>query len=250
MEESYERAAGIIKESKCLIALTGAGISVESGIPDFRSPGGLWERFDPMEYANINSFMNNPRKVWDMFFSMKDIIGNAKPNPAHFALARFEEMGICKAVITQNVDNLHQDAGTQNVIEFHGNFSRLECLNCGSSFRRDEFELIDMPPECRNCGNILKPSVIFFGEMIPQNALIESHRFAESTDVVMVIGTSALVYPAMNIPYIAKRVGANIIEMNIEHTSLTESITDVFIEGEIGTTLATLQSHIERLILH
>lgn len=240
MNENYEKAAEIIVNSKQMIALTGAGISVESGIPDFRSPGGLWEKFDPIEFAHIDSFRKNPKKIWKLFFSMLDIINKAKFNPAHAALAKLEEMGKLKAIITQNIDNLHQEAGSSRVVEYHGNMSRLECLNCNSSYKGDEFTLKGTPPECKKCGKILKPSAIFFGEMIPQDALIESQELAESADAVIVVGTSAVVYPASSIPHTAKKRGAKIIEMNIEKTGLTTLITDVFIEGKAGKTLPEL----------
>lgn len=240
MDDLYNDAARIIRESNHLIALTGAGISVESGIPDFRSAGGLWEKYDPAEYATIDSFRANPVKIWDMIFDMTDITRNAKPNPAHVALAKMEKMDLLKYIITQNIDNLHQEAGSANVIEYHGNASRLECLSCSSSYPVDEFELTGTPPECLQCGAILKPSVIFFGEMIPRNALVDSQALAEASDAVLVIGTSAVVYPASSIPYIAKQRGARIIEMNLEQTGLTFSITDVFIQGRVGETLPRL----------
>ncbi len=240
MDDLYRRAAEIIKDSKCLIALTGAGISVESGIPDFRSAGGLWDKYNPAEYATIDAFREDPVKVWQMIFDMSRITQNAKPNPAHHALAKLEEMNILKSIITQNIDNLHQEAGNTNVIEYHGNASHLECLKCFASYPAEEFELDGKPPTCTSCHEILKPSVIFFGEMIPRNALVDSQRYAESSDAILVVGTSAVVYPASTIPYIAKQRGAQVIEMNLEETGLTSSITDVFIQGRVGETLPKL----------
>ena len=248
MKELYKKAAAIIKNSKNLIALTGAGHSVESGIPDFRSPGGLWDTFDPEEYAHINSFKRNPEKIWDMIFALRDITDNAKYNAAHKALALLEEKGYLKAVITQNIDNLHQQAGSKNVIEFHGNATRYECVKCGSEFSTDEISIKGKkPPRCGKCDFILKPGFVFFGEMIPPMALSESQRLAGSADAILVIGTSAVVYPAASIPYMAKRNGAKIIELNIEKTGLTSSITDVFIVGLVGTTLPKLLEHVEAL---
>jgi NAD-dependent deacetylase len=248
MKDLYKKAAGIIKNSKTLIALTGAGHSVESGIPDFRSPGGLWDKFDPEEYAHINSFKRNPEKIWDMMFALRDITDNAKYNPAHRALALLEEKGYLKAVITQNIDNLHQQAGSRNVIEFHGNATRYECVKCGNEYSSDIIALKDRkPPRCRKCDFILKPGFVFFGETIPQAALSESHRLAGIADAILVIGTSAVVYPAASIPYMAKRNGAKVIELNIEKTGLTASITDVYIEGLVGTTLPKLLEHVEAI---
>jgi len=247
MEDQYKRAAEIIINSKNCISLTGAGISTESGIPDFRSAGGLWEKYDPMKYAHINSFRRDPEEVWGMFFDLTDLTRNAKPNPAHISLAKLEEMGILKGVVTQNIDNLHQEAGCKNVIEFHGNANYLECLDCKSRYDSKEFKVDRIIPRCLNCGAILKPSVVFFGEMIPQDALWRSEHLAISADSVLVIGTSAVVYPASGIPYTAKANGATIIEMNLERTSLTSSITDIFIEGFVGSTLPVLFSHIKGL---
>ncbi len=247
MDNPFIEAARIVKDSSHLIALTGAGISVESGIPDFRSAGGLWEKYDPAEYATIDAFRANPVKIWDMIFDMTDITRNARPNPAHEALAKLERMDRLKHIITQNIDNLHQEAGSTKVIEYHGNASRLECLSCSSSYPADEFEITGTPPECFECGAILKPSVIFFGEMIPRDALIDSQALAESSDAVLVVGTSAIVYPASSIPYIAKQRGARIVEMNLEQTGLTLSITDVFIQGRVGETLPKLLECLEEL---
>ncbi len=247
MDDEIKRAAQVIKKSQHLIALTGAGISVESGIPDFRSAGGLWEKYDPMVYANIESFRRRPEMVWEMIFEMVDMTKSARPNPAHIALAELEKIGVLKAVITQNIDNLHQSAGSVNVIEFHGNAHNLECLKCGAEYSVDEYPADGNVPRCRECREILKPSVVFFGEMIPQNALMESQMLASSADAILVIGTSAVVYPASSIPYVAKQNRAAVIEMNVEHTGLTGAITDVFIEGRVGETLPKLVAEVKAL---
>lgn len=244
MDASIARAAKIIRTSKNMIALTGAGISTESGIPDFRSAGGLWDKYDPAVYATIQAFHAMPERVWEMMFDMADLTMNAKPNPGHAALAELEKMKLLKGIITQNIDNLHQAAGNVNVIEYHGNVSRLECLRCGATYGHDEFDARMMakkiPPRCKKCDVILKPTVVFFGEMIPPAALAGSEELAERADVVLVVGTSAVVYPAASIPLIAKQNGAAIIEFNVEETDLTLSATDVFILGMCGTTLPEL----------
>jgi NAD-dependent deacetylase len=244
MEEQYRKAADIIKKSHHLIALTGAGISVESGIPDFRGPGGLWEKFDPMVYAHIDSFRKKPGMVWKMMSEMIKQARNAKPNPAHYALVELEKMKLLKSIITQNIDNLHQEAGTKSIIEFHGNASNLICIECHSKFPVDDYDMNNIPPSCRKCGEILKPDVVLFGETIPTQALMESQMLASSSDAILVIGTSAVVYPASSIPYKAKQNGAKVIEMNIEHTGITGAITDVFIEGNAGATLPRLVEYI------
>ena len=244
MEDDYRRAADIIKSSKCCIALTGAGVSVESGIPDFRSACGLWQKYDPMEYAHIDAFRRDPEKIWNMIFEMMELTVNAKPNPAHLALARLEEMGLLASIITQNIDNLHQMAGSKNVVEFHGNTSVLECLACGASYRADEFKVTNKPPRCKACKAILKPSVIFFGEAIPTQALHESERLANEADAILVAGTSAVVYPASSIPYMVKSNGGAVIEVNMESTGLTGSITDVFLKGRAGAVMPRLLEHL------
>ncbi len=237
---SLHKAAEIIKNSQYLIALTGAGISVESGIPDFRSAGGLWEKYDPAVYAHIDSFRQNPEMIWEMLFEMIELTKNARPNPAHLALAELEKKNILKALITQNIDNLHQEAGNTNVIEFHGNAHRLECLVCHHEMPVESTDFGGKPPKCPRCGQIMKPQVVFFGEMIPPDALMESQMLANSADAILVVGTSAVVYPASSIPYIAKQNRAKVIEMNLEQTAITGSITDVFIQGKVGETLPEL----------
>lgn len=240
VESALHAAADIIKKSQYLIALTGAGISVESGIPDFRSAGGLWEKYDPAIYAHIDSFRRNPEMIWEMLFEMIDLTKNARPNPAHIALAELEKKGILKAIITQNIDNLHQEAGSVNVIEFHGNARKLECLECHYEEPVTSTDFGGIPPKCPQCKTIMKPQVVFFGEMIPPDALLESQMLANSADAIIVVGTSAVVYPASSIPYIAKQNRAKVIEMNLEKTPITGSITDVFIKGRVGETLPRL----------
>jgi len=245
--DDYRKTADIIRKSKNMIALTGAGISVESGIPDFRSAGGLWDRYDPAVYASIDSFRKNPEKVWNMIFEMIEITSRAKPNKAHYALAELEKLKLLKAIITQNIDNLHQEAGSSNVIDYHGNTKNLVCMSCHSEYDVSDFSLAEKKiPCCGSCGRILKPSVIFFGENIPQQAMYSSQRYAENADVVLVIGTSAIVYPAAGIPRTAKINGAIIIEFNLERTELTSGLTDIFIQGSAGRTLPELLKYISQ----
>lgn len=232
MDELIRKAADILVDSRLTLALTGAGISVESGIPDFRSAGGLWSRFDPAEYASIDAFRANPGKVWHMLREMDAIVGAARPNPAHLGLGELEDLGYLHCVITQNVDNLHQAGGSRNVIEYHGNASSLSCLWCGKRYPAEE-KRGEHPPRCE-CRNILKPDVVFFGEAIPPEAMSRSYQLACSAQALMVIGTSAVVSPVNTIPSVTKRNGAKIIEINKERTHLTGSITDVFLQGNAG----------------
>ncbi|MBW1818907.1 MAG: NAD-dependent deacylase [Deltaproteobacteria bacterium] len=244
MKEGIEQAARIILDSKLTLALTGAGISVESGIPDFRSAGGLWSKFDPMEYASIEAFRANPEKVWEMLREMEHVVGRAEPNAAHFGLGELEKMGRLQYVITQNVDNLHQRGGSSNVIEYHGNASTLSCLSCGNQYESDK-KKDDYPPRCR-CEGILKPDVVFFGEAIPQDAMNRSFQLASSAEALLVIGTSAVVSPVNTIPSITKNNGAKIIEINKERTHLTDTITDVFLEGGAGDIVSQLVEEVRR----
>ncbi len=245
--DNYIEAAKILQNSSLTIALTGAGVSVESGIPDFRSPTGLWEKYNPAEYAHIDAFRRDPRKIWNMIFELMGMTTSARPNPAHLALAELEEMGLLHSIITQNIDNLHQRAGSKNVIEFHGNAEYLQCIYCGAEYAPEEFDIKFDPPECKSCNEILKPSVIFFGETIPYNALLESQKLANTAKAVLVVGTSAVVYPASSIPHIAKSRGASVIEMNLEQTVLTSSITDVYLQGSAGETLPRLVDQLKKI---
>jgi len=227
-----EQAADILIRSRAALALTGAGISVESGIPDFRSAGGLWSRYDPAEYADIHAFRANPEKVWKMLTEMDAIVGAARPNRAHLALGELEAMGLLDCVITQNIDNLHQAGGSKNVIEYHGNSSTLSCLWCGKRYAADE-KRGENPPRC-TCQKVLKPDVVFFGEAIPEAAMRRSFELASSAQVLFIIGTSAVVSPVNTIPSIAKRNGAKIVEVNKERTHLTDTLTDIFLQGNAG----------------
>ncbi len=243
MDRNLENAAGLIVQSKMTLALTGAGISVESGIPDFRSSDGLWERFDPGEYATIEAFRADPEKVWTMLREMEVLVLQAKPNKAHLGLGELEKMGYLHTIITQNIDNLHQAGGARSVIEYHGNSASLICLACGERYRAEE-KRNENPPRCV-CREILKPDVILFGESIPVDALNRSFQLASSARTLMVIGTSAAVSPANTIPPVAKENGAKIIEINKERTHLTDSITDIFLEGSAGEIVEGLVSAIK-----
>lgn len=233
------KAADALAAASNAIASTGAGISVESGIPDFRSEGGIWSKYPPEEYATIHAFLANPRKVWGLWRDLHAQVSGCGPNPAHFALARLEAAGRLKAVITQNVDNLHQTAGSRTVIEYHGNARQVVCLSCRHIQPLTMELCAEGTPFCV-CGGLLKPDIVMFGEMIPQRAMLTAQALAQTADVVIVVGTSASVYPAAELPQTAKRNGAFIIECNIEPTEFTDSITDTFLQGPAGQTLAAL----------
>ncbi|MGQ9508818.1 MAG: SIR2 family NAD-dependent protein deacylase [Thermodesulfobacteriota bacterium] len=242
-----DRAAKDILHSKKTIAFTGAGISVESGIPDFRSAGGLWERFDPEEYAHIDAFYSHPEKVWLMLKEMFSLILKAKPNPAHIGLAELERMGLLSSIITQNVDGLHQAAGSKNVIEYHGSHRTLTCLKCSKSMDGTNLRIEDLPVRCPSCSSLLKPDVVFFGEPIPWRAQSLSIMESKSCDLILVIGTSAVVYPAASIPFMAKERGATVIEINMEPTPLTYQISNYLIQGPAGKIIPKIVEEVKRL---
>jgi len=244
MREKLEKAADVLVHSRMTIALTGAGISVESGIPDFRSAGGLWEKFDPAEYASIEAFRANPEKVWKMLREMEEIVLHAKPNKAHIGLGELERLDYLQYIITQNVDNLHQAGGARNVIEYHGNSATLSCIRCGRQYKASE-KRGEYLPKCA-CGNALKPDVIFFGEAIPAEAMNRSFQLASAAEALLVIGTSAAVSPANTIPGVAKQNGAKIIEINKEETHLTSTVTDIFLQGSAGEIVSGLVEEVKR----
>lgn len=248
-ESTPAEVADLLSRSLTPVALTGAGISVESGIPSFRGAGGLWEKYDPFEYAHIQSFLRQPVKVWRMLMELEEVIRRAQPNPAHLALAELERLGKLTAVITQNVDNLHQAAGSRRVIEFHGNARRYVCLRCRRQIPETEVDLSQLPPFCP-CGGLIKPDIVFFGEEIPPEASREAFSLAETCDLMLVIGTSAAVMPASYLPFTAKNHGALIVEINPETTSLTRRLTDYYLRSSASQVLpeavAILKAKLER----
>lgn len=249
MDKDYliRQAAEQIIKNQPAVALTGAGISVESGIPDFRGKNGLWVKYDPSFYAAIDSFYRYPVEVWNMLREMDNLIANARPNPAHVGLGTLEKMGLLRHIVTQNVDNLHQDAGSGNVTEFHGNSSTLTCPFCSAKYTMKE-KRQEFPPRC-DCGKILKPDIIFFGEAIPEEALDTSLKLAASARTLIVIGTSAQVTPASSIPAIAARNNARIIEINKEETWLTEELTDIYLGGNAGEIIPALVDAAKEMVL-
>ena len=233
--------ARLIKEKGQVVAFTGAGISVESGIPAFRGGQGLWEKYDPMEYAHISSFLTEPEKVWCMLREMGETILKAAPSGAHKALGALEKAGLLSAVITQNVDGLHQMAGNTNVIEYHGSHRRLICPTCSKTGPFTDEVLSVMPfPVCERCGTALKPDVVFFGEGIPVAAMARADQEATSCKIMLIIGTSGVVYPAADIPFMASRMGAKIVEINVSPTPFTSAITHHFLGGGASEAMAAI----------
>ena len=248
MDHLVQRAVNHLAAARNAVALTGAGISIESGIPPFRGKGGLWEKFDPMEVAHIDALVRDPARVWKVLVKdLKEIMDRAAPNDGHKGLAWLEQMGILKTVITQNIDGLHQMAGNTDVIEFHGNFAWLRCLKCDQRFKTVDIDLSVAPPKCP-CGGIFRPECVFFGEMIPPIALTRSQEEASQCDVMLVVGTSALVQPAAYMPVIAHQSGATVIEINPEPTPLTGRVSKVFVRGKAGQVMNDILAEVSRLI--
>ena len=245
MDDLIKQAAEDLAAADKVTALTGAGISTESGIPPFRGKGGIWERYDPMEIAHIDALMKDPAKVWNILVKeMK--VDTANPNDGHRGLAKLEKMGKLKTVITQNVDGLHQAAGNTDVIEFHGTFAWLRCMDCSRKYETREVDISQIPPRCL-CGGILRPDAVFFGEMIPQDALWRSRQIASDCDLMLVVGTSAVVQPAALMPVIAKESGAKVVEINPERTPLTDEISDYLIMGAAGDVMNKIIEKLEQI---
>ncbi len=240
LEINLDKASEVIKNAKHITAFTGAGISVESGIPSYRGKNGLWTKYDT-KALEISFFYSQPVEAWKVIRKIfYEYFGKAKPNPAHSALAKMEEMGKLKAVITQNIDNLHYEAGNKTVFEFHGNSKVMLCTKCNRKHKAATVNLEEIPPKCTACGGLLKPDFIFFGEGIPPKAYENSFAEAEKADVFLLIGTTGLVQPAAYIPVKAKQNGATIIEVNPERTTFTEEITDIFLQGKAGEVMSKL----------
>jgi NAD-dependent deacetylase len=236
----YQRAAEAVCAGKHVVAFTGAGISVESGIPPFRGANGLWSKYNPQS-LDISFFLANPEASWrvirEIFYQTFE---KAEPNAAHTGLAKLEERGLLKAVITQNIDNLHRRAGSRTVIEFHGNSSTLVCVDCTTTYDASQTDLSTLPPTCCSCGAILKPAFVFFGEPIPHQAYARAFLEAERADVLLVIGTTGEVMPAALVPRIAKSKGATLIEINPEESNFTREITDIFLEAKAAEAMPRL----------
>ena len=236
----------MIASANKVVVFTGAGVSTESGIPDFRSPGGLWTRFDPDDFT-FDKYLRSGRtrrKMWEVLLQ-GGLITEAEPNPAHYAIAELEKMGKLSSVITQNIDNLHQKGGNNPalVYELHGNMKWIVCLSCRQRYPLEDLmrkiTSEDPVPECEKCGGILKPDVIFFGEVLPEKTLRTAVQESRECDLFMVIGSSLVVYPAASLPLYAKGSGARVIIINLGPTE-QDSIADVLINRSAGETMTRI----------
>ncbi|WP_321492630.1 NAD-dependent deacylase [uncultured Desulfobacter sp.] len=243
----YHEAAKQIVDSRYCVAFTGAGISVESGIPPFRGRNGLWNKYDPRSFE-IDYFLQDSAGSWevirDIFY---DLFGQVLPNTAHYTLAEMEKRGLLKSIITQNIDNLHKDAGNKEVYEFHGSLKQIICLNCGKRVNVSRVDMNRLPPTCQTCGGLMKPDVVFFGEAIPEYAASKSIDAAQKADCMILIGTTGTVAPANTLPSQAKAYGTTIIEINPEPSEYTNRITDIFIRDKATRAMENLMAAIDEL---
>ena len=255
--ETITAAAQILAAAEYAIALTGAGLSVESGIPSFRGPDGLWTKYGQPSNLSYRVFSGDPQDWWEKRLSdevtpgnptydLKDAVDNAQPNPGHVAIAELEEAGIIRAVITQNVDDLHGRAGSRNLLEIHGNRNYLRCIGCGWRRPRAERAITDVPPLCAECGGVIKLDTVMFGEPIPRAVLDACFAEMQRCDAMLLVGTSGAVNPAAQLPLVARERGARIIEVNPEPTQLTAA-ADVVVTGPAGEMLPRIVRELARL---
>ena len=237
---SVERLAALIREAQPCLVLTGAGVSTESGIPDFRSPTGIWARFDPLEYASLRAFRADPEKIWRFYAPRFGMLASAEPNPAHLALAELERRSLVQAVVTQNIDLLHGRAGSQDIVEVHGSIRTSSCPGCRRSYpladvlRGVEAEGV---PRCDHCRSVLKPGVVFFGELLPVAAIDRATELARAAGLLLVVGSSLEVYPVADLPRETLEAGGRLAIVNLGRTPY-DGRAEVRIEGSAGDVLS------------
>jgi NAD-dependent deacetylase len=239
---SVSELAALLRERQPCVVLTGAGISTESGIPDFRSPNGIWAQFDPLEYASLEAFRSDPAKVWSFYAPRFAMLTDAEPNAAHRALAELERRSLVRAVVTQNIDLLHERAGSREVVEVHGSIKTSSCLACGASYPLEEVaaQLESRPaPTCPQCEAILKPDVVFFGELLPEAAIDRAYALAGDAELLLVVGSALEVWPVAELPLVTRRAGGSVAIVNRGPTAL-DGEADLKIDGSAGETLESV----------
>jgi NAD-dependent deacetylase len=237
---STRRLADLIKTRQPCVVLTGAGVSTESGIPDFRSPTGIWAQVDPMEYASLRAFRADPEKVWSFYAKRIDMLTGAEPNEGHLAIAELERRGLVKAVITQNIDLLHTRAGSEDVVEVHGSIRTASCLECGARRPLDESML--PVPRCE-CGAVLKPDVVFFGELLPRAEIDRAYELARAAALMLVVGSALEVFPVADLPLETLRSGGSLAIVNRGETPL-DARAELKIDGSAGETLSAVLAEV------
>ncbi len=237
------RLAELIRESRCTVALTGAGVSVPSGIPDFRTPEtGLWANVDPMEVAHIDVFERDPARFWSYYRPRFQSLGDKRPNPAHEALAELERRGLLEGVITQNIDRLHRAGGSRNVVEVHGSIETSSCTRCATAFELEEMDALfaaDGVAHCSNCGGAVKPDVVLFGELLPESALVRAHDLAARAELMICVGSSLVVHPVAGLPQLTLESGGRLAIVTKGPTPY-DGDAAVKLEGEVDVELAAL----------
>ncbi len=243
---TVERLASLVRSRQPCVVLTGAGVSTESGIPDFRSPTGIWAQYDPMEYATIDAFLADPEKVWDFYGKRLGMLRDAQPNEGHRALAELEQRGWVRAVVTQNIDLLHERAGSRALVEVHGSIRTSSCLDCGEVVPLDDvLRLLEtaVAPACPRCGRILKPDVVMFGELLPPGAMERACGLAAAARLLLVVGSSLEVYPVAGLPLETLAAGGSLAIVNRGPTPL-DGRASVTIDAGAGETLRALASEL------
>ena len=237
--EGTQRAAALLRSARRVAVLTGAGVSAESGVPTFRGSGGLWEGRPIEEVASLQGFLADPVRVWRFYEERRRRLIDVRPNPGHEVLARWQKCFERYDLITQNVDGLHQAAGAENVLELHGNIWRVRCLGCGREREDRTVPFPELPPRCEACGGMERPAVVWFGEFLPQDVLQAASRAAEGAEVLLVVGTSAVVYPAAGLVEVTARHGGKVVEVNPDPSALAHAAT-VQLRGPSGDLLPRL----------
>jgi NAD-dependent deacetylase len=256
MEEKVRQVAELIANSRKVVVFVGAGLSTESGIPDFRSPGGLWEKYDPEDFyfQNFLSSEVSREKYWQMATEMYDSMRDAKPNAGHYAIAKLEKLGKLDCLITQNIDGLHFKAGNseEKVLELHGTAMHVTCLSCHKRYERGEVQARiargDKAPRCDACKGLLKPATVSFGQSMPERETAEAYRRSEAADLFVVIGSSLVVQPAAYMPVTAKQAGAKLVIVNRDETAC-DGLADIIINGPAGPTMAAILDNIKEMMV-
>lgn len=243
-----EQAAQLLQQAQRVVCLSGAGVSAESGVATFRdAQTGLWSKFDPQQLASQTGFASDPGLVWRWYMDRLQMVEKAKPNPGHLALARLEQLTPLFTLITQNVDNLHERAGSHAVLHIHGQITRFRCNHCAFEYALNPSDLErDLPPDCMRCGNHVRPDVVWFGENLPLEVIEKAWRAVERCDVMLVVGTSGVVYPAAHLPVLAQQRGAKVIDVNPECTPISE-LANLFLQGASGEILPQVMAALEAL---
>ena len=233
------RLRSLLRTTDSLCVLTGAGISAESGVETFRGSNGLWSKLKPEELASFDAFLRNPELVWEWYQYRKKIIHEVQPNPAHYALARLQKLIRDFTLVTQNIDNLHKRAGNNDVLELHGNIERSYCIGCGKYFAQLDITPDMKVPRCPSCNGMIRPDVVWFGEMLPEGVFEAAQDAAGRCDLFLSVGTSAVVYPAASLPLSARKNGAYVVEINMEKTEISSSVNETLL-GKAGEILPLL----------